>query len=315
MGRPVSIFHDVIGQGRIIRMATRLVNGAKLRGERCPDFLLFGGSGLGKSTVARALSVEYGTRLNTIWATSKTSAIDLAIASEKLAAFDFIFIDECHNLAPDVQELVFRMMSECKAPKVEKRPTGGFKVVGEVAIPPVTFVVGTDQPGKLTNAFRKRFANTFVIQPYTPREMIAIIRHRATQLQMIVTAQAAKILASYCRGIPRNVSHHLEGMRLFLHDRNVSQFTSGHVNRFLRAKGFDHYGRDSIQRAYMDLLRKHGGKNVSLESLALALQLDPRMVRADVEPWLVQQAWISIAPSGRCLTKQGEDLITGKEEK
>jgi len=315
VGKPVPVFRDFVGQNRIVRVVRRIIAGAKAKGEACLAVLLLGFSGLGKTTFGQAMALEYGTKIHFLYSCEKITAITIAQEAEKWAPFDFVFIDEAHRLSADAQEILYRVLVEGKVPKLGPIEDGKpRRIIGETDVPPITIVAATDQGGILKTAFKKRFGLEFHFRPYTHREMIAIVRMRAAKLKMLLSPQAARALAASCRGNPRIAGLRLQTMRHFFADRNHAQYTRAHIERLLRNLEIDNTNRTRLDRRFMICLSKHGETGVSLSSLALALSIDSNLLRTDVEPFLIQEGWVGIAPRGRFLTQAGKDLVANDLE-
>lgn len=308
MARPIPVYHDFVGQRRIVMPLMREVRGAKAKGEPCSNMLITGPSGLGKSHLARSVAAEYGTHLHTWPATSGLGAAYIAEAVLNLEPADFIFIDEIHRLAHPGQELLYRLIDEQKAPALAADMTGSrTQVDGETEIQKVTLVGATDQPGRLANALIRRIPRRFVLKPYSLREMIYITRKRASSLGISLTPQAARTVATISRGIPRTARHHLENLRHYFGESGIRSFNRQHVREFMRAHQIDERGMGPIDRGYLLVLNRRQAK-VARHSMALALGVDDDYVADQIEPWLVQQGWVNAGPSGRELTSEGRSL-------
>jgi len=294
----------------------RTIRGARHRGEPCPSLLLRGGSGLGKSTLAKALSEEYGSKFHKITATKQTDAIALGLAARDLGACDFILIDEPRALGPATQELLYLILDESMAPAVEERGDGRRpRLTGQVEVPPITLVLATDQTGLLCRALKTRMKLDFTLEPYGVKEMILIARQRASQLNMLISPQAARLLAETSHGVPRLLGHRVENMVHYYAEDWPTSFSVSYVRRFLKAQGIDRLGLSPGHRKYMLLLHNLGAEKISLGTLAASLYLDERSVSRDIEPLLTRHRWMGVAPSGRYLTGSGKRIVEENKEK
>lgn len=310
MSKPIPVFHNFIGQRRIVGVLRRIIAGAKIKGESCLDIALFGSSGLGKTALAEAIAKEFGTKVHFFFGSEKLTRAIIIAAAKDWEPCDFVFLDEGHRLSPEIQEIFYLIMTDRKI-SLAGAECDGFsaQVTTENKVAAVTIIVATDQPGRLNSAFKKRFAFEFNLQPYSQKEMVGIVRQRACQLQMLLTSQAAAELAASCRGNPRMAGHRLKGLRHFFAERDPSQFVAGHVERFLKNLEIDSLNRTRMDRGYLKVLAQHGGSKVSVQTLAKALSSDANYIRSDVEPWLLQMGWAGIAPGGRYLTEPGQALV------
>ena len=143
------------------------------------------------------------------------------------------------------------------------------------------------------------------LTPYSIRELDAIVRQRATQKSMLLKPQAARLLAKTCRGIPRTAGHRLDALAKYWGAENPSVFSTSHVRKFLHAVGIDLFGMGTVDRAYLRFLLERGAQGASLRMLGAKLQVDQRYLTTDIEPFLIQNNFLSIDAKGRSLTTSG----------
>ena len=71
---------------------------------------------------------------------------------------------------------------------------------------------------------------------------------------------------------------------------------------FLKTLGIDEYGRDKLDRAYIEYVYHHGILAVS--NIAKYLNVSEAEVKDKIEPYLVRRNWIIVAQKGRKLTDE-----------
>ena len=292
-------FHDFFGQRRATRYIREIAHGARALGEPFPHLLLVGPSGSGKTRLAEALAEELDTRFHRVACSRATSCAELGVVASNWQAHDVLLLDEVHALVPQVQEALYRVMTESKAPRVVDGSDGKRAgTEGEIAIPLVTVVGATDRPGDLRNAFLKRFSHVMEFEPYTIDEMTDITKHVATKRGVVLTAQAARFLAERCRGIPRFAVHYLQQLSFFypvlIGSRRITLEES---RTFLRHKGIDDHGRTPADRRYMKLLADGSAK---------ALRTRPGRGRAVVDTRKVDRDHTQGPPPDRSRHGPGE---------
>ncbi|MEI6232967.1 MAG: Holliday junction DNA helicase RuvB C-terminal domain-containing protein [Planctomycetota bacterium] len=306
MGRSPHNWNGYIGQGHIVPGLARLIQGSKLRGEPLPNILIPGNSGLGKTQLVQTIATDFGTKLYLINGRKDVDLIQLGLLAREWADGDIVFIDEGHSTRHDVQEAFYRIIDDRLAPGVETdSATGRHKLNGTTKVAAVTILLATDQPGALLPALKKRFALVMELTPYSVRELDAIVRQRATQKSMLLKPQAARLLAKTCRGIPRTAGHRLDALAKYWGAENPSVFTTSHVRKFLHAVGIDLLGMGTVDRAYLRFLLERGVQGASLRMLGAKLQVDQRYLTTDIEPFLIQNNFLSIDAKGRSLTTPG----------
>jgi Holliday junction DNA helicase RuvB len=315
MARPQESWNGFIGQRHFVRGIDRLINGSRARGELFPNLLLPGNSGLGKTRFSQILADQIGTKLHQLIGRKDVTLLTIGLQARSWVDGDILLIDEGHALSHEVQECLYRIIDERQGPRIENHPaTGQPTLNGTIKVAAVTIFLATDQAGALLPAFKKRFSLTFEFQPYKRSELIAIVRQLATEKGILLKPHAARLLAQSSRGIPRTAGHRLECLAKYWGEANPSVFTTGHVRRFLRGIGIDAHGLGTVDRAFMEFLFERGELGASLRMLAAKLSLDPRYLAADVEPILIQNNFINIAPKGRSLTPAGAEYVRTYKE-
>ena len=281
-----------------------------------------GASGLGKTAMAMALALELaGSRedvgvenvpgFHEIVAGRAVNILALAEKAERWEANDLVYFDEAHALPEATQETIYRIIDRGMVPRIERPDSGSRRprLSGETRCPPISIVFGTDQPGRLLNALEKRCLNALTVRPYDDREMRLIVRKRATELSLLLTAQAQGVLARACRRTPRVAGHLLRTMRNRYQGEGVSEFTVEHVRCFLAEYGTDELSRTRDQRRHMELLWNAPGNRLSLDTLTGLLQHDRHFISARIEPWLLANGWVERTSSGRLLTDAGKAVM------
>lgn len=309
MARPVYTFRKFVGHKKKVEVLRRQLTGSKSRGEPFPPTLFLGPSGVGKTLLAESLAEEYGTDM--IFANGYESVDDLIAKFRRVGAYDFVFIDEAHNLVPKAQELLFHVIdSNCVPLWGEKRGGSSSADAGAstIAIHPCTLVLATDQPGKLENALEKRIPLAISLGFYTCREMQAIVDKLATNLSLLMTSQARNLVARVSFGLPRKARHHLENLRRHFIDAECVTIDSKHVRQYLSAHDIGMEGFRRMDRDYLHFLARVGP--ASLTSIALDLGTDAAYLGCQVEPILKKAGYIMIGPKGRQLTAAGLEWIS-----
>ncbi len=69
--------------------------------------------------------------------------------------------------------------------------------------------------------------------------------------------------------------------------------------------GIDLFGMGTVDRAYLRFLLDRGAQGASLRMLGAKLQVDQRYLTTDIEPFLIQNNFLSIDAKGRSLTTPG----------
>ena len=311
MTRPISDWHGFLGQRQLIRALAPIAEGAKANGRALSPTLFTGQSGGGKTHLANALATFFGTTLHVLVGRKDLKLGELVAFFKSAKAHDVAFADEIQSLQPELQEIFFGIIDDGKLPAIEGAP--GVPAERQ-NLPPFHLIAASDRSGKLLTPFKRRFALTLQFDAYSTRELDAITRQRATELGMVLSPQAAKLLARTSRGIPRLVGQRLRLLRDFYGTRPPNEFDLPHVRKFLNSLGVDNCGLNRSDRKYLVVAFEQGDEGVSLRTLAARLEIDSDSVFRDVEPFLMREGLLAIQQRGRVLTAAGKEYARQLKE-
>ena len=209
MARPATAFHQFIGQQRVVGHVRRLIAGAKIHGEPCTSMLLAGPSGTGKSTMAAAIAVEYGTEFRVLLAGNDTTASAICRILGELKHGDVFLIDEAHSLSADAQQVLFVALDQRKIPRLLERGVdrSSFESIAEF-----TLIIATNAPGLIKQALRSRLTR-IEFDPYSQKELKTIAERIAESLGISISPQAANLLATTAQGSPRCIKRRTHDLR------------------------------------------------------------------------------------------------------
>jgi Holliday junction DNA helicase RuvB len=300
MGRGPYKVHDFVGQKRALAPALRLQDGAAARGEPAPHMLFTGPSGTGKSLAAMTLARRAGTEVTKFL--GKATAAEIAPELARAKPCDIHFFDECHGLENDAQELLMDVIDSGHVPG---KLVPGADPAGRVEIPPVTFILATDRPGKLLNPLLKRIPLPVRFKPYPADEMKEIVARIGDRRGVLLSPQAARGLARVCHGLPRRAEHHVNNLRLTFADSERRQLGLDDVRTYLGEVGLDGDGLDELAREYVRFLRRN--TSASAEALAGNLGTDVEYLKSQVEQPLRFRGLVAVGGRGRVLTEKGKE--------
>ena len=171
-------------------------------------------------------------------------------------------------------------------------------------LPPFTLVGATTRAGLLTSPLRDRFGIIQRLEFYSVDELTSIVTRSANIIGTPIDVEGATEIARRSRGTPRIANRLLRRVRDFAEvkvDGKVNLDTAGQALDMLNIDkhGFDHMDR----RLLMTMIDKFDGGPVGIDSLAAAISEERDTIEDVVEPYLIQQGFITRTPRGRVVTQ------------
>jgi Holliday junction resolvasome RuvABC ATP-dependent DNA helicase subunit len=145
---------------------------------------------------------------------------------------------------------------------------------------------------------------------YTYPELGAIGRKVASNLHVVLKAQAINRIARISLGSPRRIKQILQGMGRH-YGTDKKEWTIGHVREYLAADGCDPEGYERQQVRYLEKL--HGIGHASLDTMAAMMGVDTDYLFNDVEVPLLRAGMFTIGGHGRELTEKGRGWVADRK--
>lgn len=294
-------FADYIGQTAAKDQIKLFVEAARVRKEALDHVLVFGPPGLGKTTMAHIIASELGVNLRQTSGPVLDKAGDLAAILTNLEPHDILFIDEIHRMNAAVEEILYPAMEDYQLDIIIGEGPAARSI--KVDLPPFTLIGATTRTGLLTSPLRDRFGIVARLEFYEAAELAEIVTRAAKIFKIIIEPAGAKEIARRARGTPRIANRLLRRVRDFAEIRASGTITREVADAALELLGIDGCGFDYLDRKFMlTLLQKFSGGPVGLDTLAIAIGEERGTVEDVLEPYLVQQGFITRTPRGRIAT-------------
>ncbi len=292
---------EYVGQARLREKLEIALGAARQRGEALEHALFYGPPGLGKTTLAHIIGNEMKAKVVVTSGPALERTGDLMGILTNLAEHDVLFIDEIHRLPATVEEFLYPAMEDFKVDFVLDK--GMFAKTVNIPLKKFTLVGATTRAGSLSAPLRNRFGLFYHLEFYTEDELRQIVLRSAKILGIEVEEAGATEIARRARGTPRIANRLLRRVRDYADVKAKGQITSQVAIAALGLEGVDETGLDDLDRSFMTtIIKTYRGGPVGVEALAATLNEEVETLVDMVEPYLLQQGFISRTKSGRRAT-------------
>ena len=292
---------EFIGQNKIKRSIEISLEASKMRKEPFPHIMLYGGSGLGKTTLANIIAKEFKKNMHTFLAPSIESPAEINRTIRRIEKSEFLFIDEIHALPKKLQENLLTVITD-----FEVEYTRGYFV----PINPFTLVGATTNLGDLTEPFLSRFGFIIELEKYSYDEIAIIIGLNAEKNKIKVSADGVKKIAKVSRRNPRVANRVLQRCYDTKTVRKVKEIDTDIVKETLEYLQIDENGLNATDIKILNALADQFDlRPTGIKNLALALDLDQKSIEQFSEPLLVELKLLERTTRGRVLTQEGVAYI------
>lgn len=293
---------DYVGQPRVREQMEIFIGAAKARNEALDHTLVFGPPGLGKTTLANIIASEMQVDIKSTSGPVLEKAGDLAAMLTNLDEGDVLFIDEIHRLNPAIEEVLYPAMEDYQLDIMVGEGPAARSI--KIDLPPFTLVGATTRAGLLTSPLRDRFGIVQRLEFYNIEDLSHIVGRSGRLMTLDIDDAGATEIARRSRGTPRIANRLLRRVRDYSEvkgDGVVDQAIADAALNMLNVdtQGFDHMDR----RLILTLLEKYDGGPVGVDSLAASIGEERDTIEDVLEPYLMQQGYITRTPRGRMATR------------
>jgi len=289
--RPNS-FNDIIGQSDVIMRLKVSVMGCKASETVIPHILIDGPPGLGKTTIASAISNEMGVNLYTANAANLRSVKNIIPYLTGMTPRSVLFIDEIHRLPKLVEEFLYPVMEDFKLSMIID---GNAETID---IPMFTLVGATTSGGSLSQPFYDRFTIKEHLSFYTDSELAKLAGLNAQKLGLIVCDHDLLEIAKRSKGTPRILNARLQWYKNY---KLCDKSNTKSVDDIFNMQGIDNHGFDIYDRLYIDALKKSKGTPLGLKTISSLTGISIETIENSIEPFLVRKGYVHRTQKGRII--------------
>jgi len=295
-------FNEFIGQPKVKENLSIFLEAAKKRGEPCEHVLLYGPPGLGKTTLAYVIGHEMGAQVKMTSGPALERVGDLAAILTNLNDGDILFVDEIHRMNRTIEEVLYPAMEDYALDIViGKGPTARTL---RLDLKKFTLIGATTRLSLLSAPLRDRFGAIHHLDFYGTDEMTDIVKRSARILNVPLDDTPARTIASRSRRTPRIANRLLRRTRDYAEVRGSGMLDDATVSAALTGLDIDVYGLDDADRRFLRaLIERFKGGPVGLTTLAAATSEEMDTLEEVIEPFLMQEGFITRTPRGRVATE------------
>jgi Holliday junction DNA helicase RuvB len=293
---------DYIGQEQVKKQMGIFIQAARERGEALDHVLIFGPPGLGKTTLANIVATELGVNLRQTSGPVLERPGDLAALLTNLQARDVLFIDEIHRLSPVVEEVLYPALEDYQLDIMIGEGPAARSI--KLSLPPFTLVGATTRAGLLTSPLRDRFGIVQRLDFYQVEELERIVHRSADILGVPMSTEGAQRIAQRSRGTPRIANRLLRRVRDYAQVQGNGRVDAATADAALDMLEVDPLGLDALDRKLLNtVMQKFDGGPVGIDSLAAAIGEERGTLEDVIEPFLIQQGFLTRTARGRLATR------------
>jgi len=317
--RPSSL-DGFVGQERVRRVLQILCRSAKAKKTAVSHVLLSGPPGLGKTTLARIVANEMGSRLVETIGGNLQAPEQLVGLLRSLKPLDILLIDEIHAMPRSVEEILYPAMEDGTVSVVKTDSSDFMRALGVqakpntemVALPPFTLLGASTMSGLVSAPLHSRFAHELILEPYSLDDLTRIILRASRAMGAELGNDVAMEVARRSRSTARIAIGHLRWLLEYSSGQGIKPDLDA-VRDAFAMRDVDACGLTGQDRRYLEMLIQ-ANQPVGLASVSAALNETVETIEQAMEPHLIREGLIRRAPRGRVATERAREMFATPQE-
>ncbi len=295
--RPSS-FNEYIGQAQVKEGLDIAIKACLKREEPLDHTLIYGVSGLGKTTLALIIAKVMDTNIHSTSGPAIERPADLVSILTNLEKGDILFIDEIHRLSHVVEEVLYSAMEDFRIDLVLGKGPAARSL--RLDLPPFTLIGATTKIASLSSPLRSRFGNLYKLDFYEEADIKQIVTRSARILNVEVDDESSQIIARSARRTPRIANRLLKRVRDFAEVTNSGVITAPVATEAMERLNIDKLGLDEVDRKILTtLIERFKGGPVGLKTIAAAIAEEADTIEDVYEPYLLRLGLLERTAKGR----------------
>ncbi|QGS51918.1 Holliday junction branch migration DNA helicase RuvB [Spiroplasma tabanidicola] len=302
--RPDS-FSNYIGQKNIVNNLKVYISSSIKRNSVLDHMLFYGGSGLGKTSLAYLISYEVNKKIYVLNGTSLQKPSDIIAPLTSLKEGEILFIDEVHVISKEVFEVLYPVLEDNQLSIIIGKDYNS-KIVN-INLPNFTLIAATTEINKLSEPFINRFPINFYFETYNKDEIAKILQLNSNKYNIELDNDILLFIADHCKNNPRIAINIFKRIYDYIVIEKPLVLDISYISKILKTLNIYKYGINNQDLSYLKILNEH--KVIGLESIKQIMNTQLTIITNNIEPNLLFYNLIKKTSKGRIITEKGRDLI------
>ncbi|WGI37061.1 Holliday junction branch migration DNA helicase RuvB [Mesomycoplasma lagogenitalium] len=301
-------FDEFIGQKELVNTLKVLINSSKKRHKNLDHILFYGAPGLGKTTLAKIISLEMKEQIKFVQGSLIEKKSDVLSIFGSIKKGDLIFIDEIHSLNKNVEELLYSAMEEYVI-DIQIGVEGESKIM-RMKLPEFTLIAATTKIDKISQPLKDRFGYLAKLKSYSKQDMAIIIKNSSKKLKIKIDDQDIDYITTFTNSTPRIANNILKRIRDFFIYEKKEFIDRTLIDKTLKNIGIHRKGLNNLHIDYLKMVGQvFRKKSVSLDVISGILKESKENILTNIEPLLLQLNLIEKTSRGRKITDSGIEYL------